>query len=207
MFFVCCFCHIGAKKTGMIRDIKEFMRAKKYKEAESLSRGLINLALEGLNYYQNYDRVFLNLVVTLGFLGWISCIILQIVEDHSEVIKEASKLDKGSVQPMVETVPLNTATLVLAFLALILLFIQKAPWMYYSYCLLPLVFWNQISNNVRGLILKSKKHFIINNMMIHPTLSIGPLRNPKPPSRIPPPSLLSLCVTTILVLLQIPIGN
>lgn len=148
MFCVCCFCRIGAKKTGMIRDIKEFMRAKKYKEAESLSRGLINLALEGLNYYQNYDRVFLNLVVTLGFLGWISCIILQIVEDHSEVIKEASKLDKGSVQPMVETVPLNTATLVLAFLALILLFIQKAPWMYYSYCLLPLVFWNRIAKRL-----------------------------------------------------------
>ncbi|PFX32592.1 GPI ethanolamine phosphate transferase 1 [Stylophora pistillata] len=138
----------GAKKTGMIRDIKEFMRATKYKEAESLSRDLINLALEGLNYYQNYDRVFLNLVVTLGFLGWILCIILQIVEDHSEVIKEASKLGKENLQPLVKTAPLDTATLVLAFLAVILLIIQKAPWMYYSYCLMPLVFWNRIAKRL-----------------------------------------------------------
>ena len=142
------FCHLGAKKTGMIRDIKEFMRTKKHKEAVNLSRDLIYLSLEGLNYYQNYDRVFLNLVVTLGFLGWISCIVLQIVEEHSEVIKEASKLDKENLQPLVKTTFVDTASFVLAFLVVLLLLIQKAPWMYFSYCLMPLVFWNRIAKRL-----------------------------------------------------------
>lgn len=139
---------LGAKKTGMIRDIKEFMRAKKYKEADSLSRDLINLALQGLNYYQNYDRVFLNLVVTLGFLGWVFCIVLQIIEEHSDVIKEASKLSKRGFNPLLKASLIDTTSCAFAFLVVLLLLIQKAPWMYYSYCLMPLVFWNRIAKRL-----------------------------------------------------------
>lgn len=128
----------------MIRDIKEFMRAKQYKEAVSLSRDLIKLALEGLNYYQNYDRVFLNLVVTLGFLGWIVCIVLQIIEEHSDVMKETTKHSKGSCHPSVKISIVDTTSFALAVLVVLLLLVQKAPWMYFSYCLMPLVFWNRI---------------------------------------------------------------
>lgn len=131
----------------MIRDIKEFMRAKKYNEAVRLSRDLIKLALEGLNYYQNYDRVFLNLVVTLGFLGWIFCIVLQIIEEHSEVMKEASKLRKEGCDPVVKISFVDSTSCVFAVLVILLLSIQKAPWMYYSYCLMPLVFWNRIGKS------------------------------------------------------------
>lgn len=128
----------------MIRDIKEFMRTNRYRDAVSLSRDLIKLALEGLNYYQNYDRVFLNLVVTLGFLGWIFCIVLQIIEEHSEVVKEASKLNKKRCDALMKTSYVDSASLVLAILVSLLLLIQRAPWMYFSYCLMPLVFWNRI---------------------------------------------------------------
>lgn len=130
----------------MIRDIKEFMRTNRYRDAVSLSRDLIKLALEGLNYYQNYDRVFLNLVVTLGFLGWVFCIVLQIIEEHSDVMKEASKLNKKRCDALLKTsyMYVDSASLVLAILVSLLLLIQKAPWMYFSYCLMPLVFWNRI---------------------------------------------------------------
>lgn len=128
----------------MIRDIKEFMRTNRYRDAVSLSRDLIKLALEGLNYYQNYDRVFLNVVVTLGFLGWIFCIVLQIIEEHSEVVKEASKLNKKRCDALMKTSYVDSASLVLAILVSLLLLIQRAPWMYFSYCLMPLVFWNRI---------------------------------------------------------------
>lgn len=138
----------GAKKTGIIRDIKEFLRAKNYKEAVSLSRDLTKLALEGLNYYQNYDRVFLNLVVTLGFLGWIFCIVLQIIEEHSDVMREVSKHSKEGFHPSVKTSFVDTATCTFAVLVVLLLLIQKAPWMYYSYCLMPLVFWNRIGKRL-----------------------------------------------------------
>ena len=133
----------------MIRDIKEFIRAKKYNEAVTLSRDLIKLALQGLNYYQNYDRVFLNVVVTLGFLGWIFCIVLQIMEEHSDVMKEASKLNKEDCHPLLKTSFVDSTSCVFAVLVMLLLLIQKAPWMYYSYCLMPLVFWNRIGKRLR----------------------------------------------------------
>lgn len=132
----------------MIRDVKEFMRAKKYDEAVRLSRDLIKLALQGLNYYQNYDRAFLNLVVTLGFLGWIFCIVVQIIEEHSDVMRETSKLDKGDGHPLVKISFVDSTSCVFALLVILLLLIQKAPWMYYSYCLMPLVFWNRIGKRL-----------------------------------------------------------
>ena len=142
---------IGAKKTGMIRDIKQLLRIQNYvnyREAVSQSRELIKLALEGLNYYQNYDRVFLNLVVTLGFLGWIFCIVLQIIEDHSDIVKETSKLKKKRCDPLIKASLVDNTSLALACLVALLLLIEKAPWMYYSYCLMPLVFWNRIAKRL-----------------------------------------------------------
>lgn len=132
----------------MIRGIKDFLRTNKYREADNHSRELIELALKGLNYYQNYDRIFLNLVVTLGFLGWIFCIIIQIIEDHSDVLKETSQINQKRRDPLVKASYVDSTSLVLAILVIILLLIQKAPWMYYSYCLLPLVFWNRIGKRL-----------------------------------------------------------
>ena len=132
----------------MIRDIKDFLRTNKYREAVNHSRELIELALKGLNYYQNYDRIFLNLVVTLGFLGWIFCIIIQIIEDHSDVLKETSQINQKRRDPLVKASYVDSISLVLAILVILLLLIQKAPWMYYSYCLLPLVFWNRIGKRL-----------------------------------------------------------
>ena len=139
---------LGAKKTGMIRDIKEFLRSKKYEEVISLSRELIQLSLDGLSYYQNYDRVFLNLMVTLGFLGWIFCIVLQIIEDHSDILKEAFKLRNKQYHALVKSFTVDSTSLGLGIVIVLLLLIQKAPWMYHSYCLLPLVFWNRIAKRL-----------------------------------------------------------
>lgn len=132
----------------MIRDIKELMRTSRYREAVSRSRELIKLALEGLNYYQNYDRVFLNVVVTLGFLGWILCIVLQIIEDHSDVLKETSETNLKRRDPLVKGSYVDNTSFALAIIVIVLLLIEKAPWMYYSYCLLPLVFWNRIGKRL-----------------------------------------------------------
>ncbi|XP_068712395.1 GPI ethanolamine phosphate transferase 1-like [Montipora foliosa] len=138
----------GAKRTGLIRDIKEFMRNNQSKEAISQSKELIELALEGLNYYQNYDRVFLNIVVTLGFLGWILCIVLQIIEDHSDVLKEMPEAKHKPKDPLVKAANVDSATIVFAILVIVLLLVQRAPWMYYSYCLLPFAFWNRIGKRL-----------------------------------------------------------
>ena len=146
LFFV--FLVAGSKKTEIIRDIKESMRHNQCKEAISYSKELIKLALEGLNYYQNYDRVFLNIVVTLGCFGWIFCIVLQIIEDHSDVLKEARKIKHKHRNTLITAPTVDSLTFVIAILGVILLLVEKAPWMYYTYCLLPLVFWNRIGKKL-----------------------------------------------------------
>lgn len=138
----------GSKKTEVIRDIKESMRHNQFKQSINYSKELIKLALEGLNYYQNYDRVFLNIVVTLGFFGWIVCIVLQIVEDHSDVLKETQKIKHKHSNTVITAPTVDSLTFMIAILGVILLLIEKAPWMYYTYCLLPLVFWNRIGKKL-----------------------------------------------------------
>lgn len=124
------------------------MRHNQFKQSINYSKELIKLALEGLNYYQNYDRVFLNIVVTLGFFGWIVCIVLQIVEDHSDVLKETQKIKHKHSNTVITAPTVDSLTFMIAILGVILLLIEKAPWMYYTYCLLPLVFWNRIGKKL-----------------------------------------------------------
>ena len=109
------------------------------------SKRLMALALEGLNYYQNYDRVFLNIVVTIGFLGWIICLILHIVQQHTEIIKEVRKLTETAPRPIFHPNSVDLVFGLLAALGLIFLLLQSAPLMYFAYCLLPLLFWDHIT--------------------------------------------------------------
>ena len=136
------------------------MRNNQSKEAISQSKELIELALEGLNYYQNYDRVFLNIVVTLGFLGWILCIVLQIIEDHSDVLKEMPEGKHKPKDPLVKAANVDSSTIVFAILVIVSLLVQRAPWMYYSYCLLPFAFWNRIGKRLH-IIYATLDYFVV----------------------------------------------
>lgn len=49
----------------------------------SLCQSLISHALEGLVYYHTYDRFFLGCSVVLGFVGWISYVVLVILKTHA----------------------------------------------------------------------------------------------------------------------------
>ncbi|EDO47599.1 predicted protein [Nematostella vectensis] len=137
----------GAQQLGMLRDIKSALRSKDYDQASQLSRHLMDLALEGLNYYQNYDRVFLNTTVTLGFVGWICCVILWIVQQHTDITKQATKsyqqisaFKKGKQHLLI-----NTGCAGLGVLEILVLAYQTAPVMYYIYCMMPLFFWNHLA--------------------------------------------------------------
>ena len=141
-------CLLGAKKTGFIRDIKENLRLKKYKDAVGLSRELIDLALEGLMYYQNYDRIFLEVVVTLGFLGWIACIAILVIQEHTEIEKETSRVLRYNYSPTMRASVVNQGSVAIAVIIITALAIESAPWMYYAYCLLPVLFWNHVTKRL-----------------------------------------------------------
>lgn len=119
---------------AFIRDITISMKSGDHDKAVKLSHHLIKLSLKGLNYYQKYDRLLLSCMVTLGFLGWISCVILRIFRETS---KNSKKNDKWNSL-------INKISFGVGCTAVVLLQIEKAPITHYLYCLLPLVCWNYV---------------------------------------------------------------
>lgn len=153
----------GAAQIGIVRDIKEFLRSGEYEKATAVTRDLMNLTLEGLSYYQNYDRVFLNIVVTLGFFGWVCCIVLQIIQKHTGVLKDISRHRKMPLQPLLKEGYVDFLFMILAIVGLVLLIAESAPRMYYLYCLLPFLFWNQVAKKLH-IITATFEYVLVNNL-------------------------------------------
>lgn len=148
----------------MVRDIKELLHSQEYEKASRLSKELINLSLKGLNYYQNYDRIFLNTVVTLGFLGWIISIALWITVTHTEILQQTSKSSISLMKPLLQDKNVNLFFIILGVVGTVILSSQSAPFMYYIYCFLPILFWNYIFKNLH--IIKSIFSYISKNKLI-----------------------------------------
>jgi phosphatidylinositol glycan class N len=48
-----------------------------------LAQNLRTLALKGLQYFQTYDWLMLMTVITLGYIGWIICLLLHILQSYT----------------------------------------------------------------------------------------------------------------------------
>ncbi|XP_057360221.1 GPI ethanolamine phosphate transferase 1 isoform X2 [Manis pentadactyla] len=160
-----------SKQLNILRKARSYIKQRKYDEAVSLCKELIDLALEGLSYYHTYDRFFLGITVVLGFVGWTSYASLLVIKSHSSLTRGVSKQVKhyswpralGPPSPWKP--PLATSTdellsclpggwedkkpgqlLPCSFAAIgvsiaFFLLIQACPWTYYIYCLLPVSIW------------------------------------------------------------------
>ena len=130
---------LGSMQVAYLRDIATSAKTGEYQKALNLSRHLIALSLKGLNYYQKYDRVFLSVIVTLGFLGWIGCVILQVFQESP--VQNSTKDRKIAAKTSV----VNRIFLGIGCIAVVLLQVEKAPIMHYIYCLIPLICWNYVA--------------------------------------------------------------
>jgi len=111
-----------------------------FKETEKKSMELIQLCLEGLNYYQTYDWKFLMIVISCGYIGWILVVSLFVLENYSE--KKADSIQ----MPFVFS--LRSASfrwfLFLGSIMFLYMQLQGYPAFYYFYCGFPIVFWTYI---------------------------------------------------------------
>lgn len=131
----------------ILRKARTFIHQEKYEEAVSLCTKLISLALEGLSYYHTYDRFFLGLSVTMGFMGWTSYVILMIIKEHTTLSRTVAK---DEVMFLLQYTFPAVGVLIAVFL-----FLQSLPWTYYVYCLLPVSIWYAVLKEypvIHGLI-------------------------------------------------------
>jgi len=122
--------------TAKRKHINELIGAKQYQQAIDLSSKLIALCKEGILYYHTYHRFSLKLVITLGFIGWITCILVTILKENSEAQQKFSVKQREPSFPMFP--------IVLSVVICILLLYQSSPGLYHLYYTLPVACWTYV---------------------------------------------------------------
>ena len=133
----------------LIIEIDSLIHEKQFKEAINRSYSLIENAINAMNYYQKYDRLFLISVIVFGFLGWFSLLSLRILNDVN--LSYSSFNSKITIDNNNEKI-ISISRII--FFAIFILFstkfvIEKAPLLYFAYLLFPCVFWSEIFHNFR----------------------------------------------------------
>ena len=116
--------------------IRSLWQKKQYQMAIDLSLKQIELYQEALRYYHTYHRSSLLVVLSLGFLGWMVCVVVHVLTEKVRTPK--ALLDEGKF-------PLKT--LLLLSLICILLVLQSSPLLYYLYYMLALFSWSFVWRN------------------------------------------------------------
>ena len=117
-----------------LADIRRLIDVGQEQDAIRQCTDLIKVGLEGLQYLQTYDWLFLRALVTVGYLGWIVFALTTVIDLH--VLHGTS-------------VPLRTTSTAIFFASILValysfLWIQQSSWTYFAYALFPVAFWEEI---------------------------------------------------------------
>ncbi|MCJ1390021.1 Glycosyl phosphatidyl inositol anchor synthesis [Xylographa bjoerkii] len=124
-----------------IESIRFSIESGDYETAIQQSRDLLKLGLEGLRYLQTYDWLFLRVLVTIGYLGWIAFAITTVIDLH---------VLHGKMEPT-RTVALTGTYGALLVAFYWRLWLRSSPITYYAYAFFPIVFWEEIWARRRSL--------------------------------------------------------
>ena len=128
----------AAFETDTIDDrlsrIRNLIDDEKFEAAIFDSQAIFQVGLEGLRYLQTYDWLFLRTLVTLGYLGWMTFALTTVIDLHVLHGKTEIRRTTGTV---------GTTGAILAGLYSMFLY-QRAPWTYYIYATLPVLFWEEV---------------------------------------------------------------
>lgn len=123
-----------------LQDIQQLINDKEYERATAAAQNIIQLALDGLRYYQIYDKWFLLSIVIAGYSGFMAFTATLIVQLYTE---------SGRAYTQNE-IRLNRSILIFgAVLAAIMfsyLTAESAPLSYYLYAIFPFIFWTMVLN-------------------------------------------------------------
>ncbi|GFS09266.1 GPI ethanolamine phosphate transferase 1, partial [Elysia marginata] len=159
-----------------VKHIQHLIDKGRSQDAILESHDLIRQALQGLRYYQTYDRLFLGTSIVLGFLGWMSYILHLVLAEHTSVGRQAFYLASSTEdtgysrrsQALMESASLSSfrgstirygILMTVCTTIVLLLYVQSLPLMYYVYCLLPTVLlfksfqgWSMLGPAIRSMI-------------------------------------------------------
>lgn len=115
--------------------VRELVDTKQYQLAIDLSMKQIMLYKEAVRYYHTYHRFSLQIVLSLGFLGWMACILVHILEDKFQRV-QLYQWNYRSLPPRM--------LLGVWCVTIVLLFVQSVPLLYYLYYSLTIISWSYV---------------------------------------------------------------
>eukprot|EP01132_Coremiostelium_polycephalum_P001942 gene1942-2377_t len=131
-----------AKSDQYLNQIASHMALEQYDDAQFLCQEFIELCLQGLNYFQTYDRPFLMTMITLGYLGWIFTLSLYVMNNYTMIGMKCEKDRLNELTPKFNTI----SRYILLGLSVGLygfLYCNEAPLLYYLYCSFVILFWGR----------------------------------------------------------------
>jgi len=124
----------GQTPEARVDAIRSLIKNGRPEEAIEETAVLIQLALEGLRYLQTYDWLFLRVLITVGYLGWMAYAVTNVIDLH---------VLQGSTQPQrsLGGVLFFSSVLVALWASFI---VSKSPVTYYAYAFFPVLFWEEV---------------------------------------------------------------
>jgi phosphatidylinositol glycan class N len=129
-----------------IAQIEKSIQKGRPEDAIAQCKELIHLGLQGLRYLQTYDWLFLRVLITVGYLGWIAFATTLVVESH--VLQGHSKTQRTTASTIA-----FSSVLVALFSVL---FVQRSSLTYYAYAIFPVFFWEGVYAG-RGALVAGKR--------------------------------------------------
>ncbi|KAF2763063.1 PigN-domain-containing protein [Pseudovirgaria hyperparasitica] len=129
-----------------IASIRNAIDSDDFASAIQQSRDMIAAGLAGMRYLQTYDWLFLRVLITLGYFGWIAFAITTMIDLHVLGGKTATN------RTMPSTIAFSSALVAIYSLLLF----QRSSWRYYFYAIFPVGFWEEVFAR-RGALIKGKE--------------------------------------------------
>lgn len=136
--------------SSILDQIEHLVSFRDYEAAMKLSQNLRSLALKGLNYFQTYDWFMLMTVVTLGYIGWMTYLILHVLQSYTSLPGKFSRKEQ------VLHLRNNGGTVYLCgclFMGsiCILLLLEHSPPLYHVYATMTVFLWTKIFSEYQFL--------------------------------------------------------
>lgn len=131
-----------AHHSAALEHIEYLISIRDYGSAMMLAQNLRTLALKGLQYFQTYDWLMLMTVITLGYIGWIICLLLHVLQSYTS-LADVFKNPHDAWQRNNKTKVYLFGCLLAGAIS-VLLFMEHSPPLYHAYFSMTVFLWTQI---------------------------------------------------------------
>ncbi|KAM1015199.1 hypothetical protein ACFX1T_044909 [Malus domestica] len=137
-----------ADYSSLLDQIEDLISNRDYEAARKLSEDLRDLALKGLHYFQTYDWLMLMTVIILGYIGWMTYILLHVLQSYTSLAGYMFRKEQADHRTDNTRKVQLCGCLFLGLLSIVL-FMERSPPLYHAYTSMTVFLWTKIFSEYR----------------------------------------------------------